>query len=67
MILLIPQVLCPHACNIDCIAATDNMRWVLTGGADGIVRKYDFFGSLNGKVTLTPQKGQAFETTKVNR
>ncbi|KAJ2784403.1 Transcription factor spt8 [Coemansia interrupta] len=34
-------------------SATDDMRWVFSGGADGYIRKWDFFGSVNGKQMLT--------------
>ncbi|KAI9292689.1 WD40 repeat-like protein [Neoconidiobolus thromboides FSU 785] len=29
------------------------MKWIVTGGEDAYIRKYDFFSSINGKVPLT--------------
>lgn len=47
-----PCVAIPHPASVDCVAATDNMRWVFTGGADGLIRKFDFFGSLNSRQSV---------------
>lgn len=48
-----PFVLCPHPSGVHCFAATECLRWVFTGGQDGLIRKYDFFQSMNGKSKLT--------------
>eukprot|EP00051_Salpingoeca_urceolata_P022979 m.383875 g.383875 ORF g.383875 m.383875 type:complete len:414 (+) comp20047_c1_seq22:3432-4673(+) len=43
-------VLAPSGLN--CLAATGDFRWVYTGGDDGVVRRYDFFASINGEQEL---------------
>ncbi|TPX45164.1 hypothetical protein SeLEV6574_g04042 [Synchytrium endobioticum] len=35
------------------------MKWVLTGGDDGFIRKYDFFASMNGKLHMAGLQTQA--------
>ena len=45
--------MCNVGVPISCLAATENMRWVYVGGEDGVVRKYDFFTSLNGRQALS--------------
>ncbi|KAI9593410.1 WD40-repeat-containing domain protein [Syncephalis fuscata] len=52
------QGLLIHPSDVFSITATPCMRWVLTGGADGIIRKWDFFASINGKVPLTSVQRQ---------
>jgi transcriptional activator SPT8 len=47
-----------HPTDVFSIAATPCMRWVLTGGADGRIRKWDFFASINGKIPLTSAQRQ---------
>jgi len=42
--------------NIHTTATTRNWQWVFTAGSEGIVRKYDFFGSMNGKQVLRQQQ-----------
>ncbi|RPB05259.1 WD40 repeat-like protein [Choiromyces venosus 120613-1] len=36
------------------------MRWVFTGGSDGYIRRFDWFGSINGKVPLTVAQRHPF-------
>ncbi|KNE66166.1 hypothetical protein AMAG_10415 [Allomyces macrogynus ATCC 38327] len=35
------------------VAVTRNWKWALTGASDGRITKWDIFGTLNGKTTLT--------------
>lgn len=44
-----PQVFCHLNTGVHSAAATKCMRWVFTGSGDGVIRKYDFFSSMNGK------------------
>lgn len=39
--------------QINALAYSDDMRWVLLGADDAYIRKYDFFASMNGKISLT--------------
>ncbi|TPX34467.1 hypothetical protein SmJEL517_g02884 [Synchytrium microbalum] len=59
-----PQAVAPHPCGINCLAATSNQKWIFTGGEDGFIRKYDFFGSMNGKspLTMAQKKELHFDT-----
>lgn len=43
----------PHPGGIYSLCATKCMRWLFTGGADGVIRKYDFYASMNGRSKLT--------------
>lgn len=36
------------------------MRWIFTGGSDGYIRRFDWFGSINGKVPLTVAQRHPF-------
>ncbi|RKP13371.1 WD40-repeat-containing domain protein, partial [Piptocephalis cylindrospora] len=55
-----------HPADIYSVTAPTNFRWFLTGGADGIIRKWDTFASLNGKTPLTQaqRQGQVDSVTK---
>lgn len=57
---LLQQVLAanPPSTGVNCIAATRGLRWLFTAGDDGLVRKYDFWGSMNGKARLTASQMQ---------
>jgi len=47
------KVICPHPSGIQAVAATTDFKWVFTAGADGVIRRFDFFASMNGKLPLT--------------
>ncbi|KAG2213472.1 hypothetical protein INT47_009146 [Mucor saturninus] len=49
----VPLVAAVHPSPISSLATTRCFRWVLTGSEDGYIRKWDFFGSMNGKTSLT--------------
>ncbi|TPX63385.1 hypothetical protein SpCBS45565_g06636 [Spizellomyces sp. 'palustris'] len=42
-----------HPTNVNCMAATRNMRWLFTGGDDGFIRKFDFAATIRGEQLLT--------------
>ncbi|RKP03339.1 hypothetical protein CXG81DRAFT_3084, partial [Caulochytrium protostelioides] len=48
-----------HPCGVNAVAATEDMRWLFTGGEDGLIRKFDFVASRNGEqpLTLTQRHG----------
>ncbi|KAI8051201.1 WD40-repeat-containing domain protein [Syncephalis plumigaleata] len=61
----VAQGLLVHPTDVFSITATPCMRWVLTGGADGIIRKWDFFASINGKLQLTSVQRQGYADSVV--
>ncbi|WEJ93403.1 Transcription factor spt8 [Yamadazyma tenuis] len=50
---IIPSVAMPHASQCHAVAFTDGPKWIITGGEDGFIRKYDFIASIEGKSPLT--------------
>ncbi|GME71836.1 unnamed protein product [Ambrosiozyma monospora] len=48
-----PHVAIPYAVPVHSLAVTRGPKWMFTGGEDGIIRKFDFFGSVEGKSPLT--------------
>ncbi|ODV94595.1 hypothetical protein PACTADRAFT_3481 [Pachysolen tannophilus NRRL Y-2460] len=48
-----PYVAIPYASPIHSIALSKGPKWLFTGGEDGFIRKYDFIGSIEGKLQLT--------------
>jgi len=65
---IVPVLAAPHATSVNAITATNDMRWVFTGGSDGYIRKFDHFAGMNGKVPLTVAQKHPFvdSVTKVN-
>ncbi|KAI9227466.1 MAG: WD40-repeat-containing domain protein, partial [Piptocephalis tieghemiana] len=63
---IVPVVAALHPADIYSVTAPTNFRWFITGGADGIIRKWDTFASLNGKTPLTQaqRQGQVDSVTK---
>ena len=57
---LVPTTAAPQATHCHCMAITRGLRWLVTGGQDGYVRKYDFQQSVTGKVPLTVAQKHAF-------
>ncbi|KAG0128962.1 WD40-repeat-containing domain protein [Tuber indicum] len=55
-----PYVAAPQSTSINAFCATPCMRWVFTGGSDGYIRRFDWFGSINGKVPLTVAQRHPF-------
>lgn len=48
-----PMVACPYANQCHSFAVSEGPKWLLTGGEDGFIRKYDFTASIEGKLPLT--------------
>lgn len=48
-----PIVACPYANQCHAFAVSEGPKWLLTGGEDGFIRKYDFTASIEGKSPLT--------------
>ena len=50
---IVPSVAIPYTSECHALAFTDGPKWILTGGEDGFIRKYDFIASIEGKSPLT--------------
>lgn len=50
---IVPTVAIPYASQCHSIAFSEGPRWIITGGEDGFIRKYDFIASIEGKSPLT--------------
>lgn len=48
-----PIVAIPHSPSVYSVALTRGPQWMFTGGEDGMIRKYDFIASVEGKSPLT--------------
>ncbi|KAG2734195.1 hypothetical protein G9P44_002201 [Scheffersomyces stipitis] len=48
-----PSVAIPYTSQCHSMAFTEGPKWILTGGEDGFIRKYDFIASIQGKSPLT--------------
>ncbi|BFZ53253.1 Transcription factor spt8 [Savitreella phatthalungensis] len=57
---LVPVVAAPQATHAHCVAVTRGLRWLLTAGQDGYIRKYDFALTISGKVPLTVAQKHPF-------
>ena len=57
---IVPTMAAPQSTSINAVAATPDMRWVFTGGADGYVRMYNWVETANGKVPLTVAQKHPF-------
>lgn len=50
---IVPIVAIPYSTPVHSIALSKGPKWLFTGGEDGLIRKFDFFGSVEGKSPLT--------------
>lgn len=50
---IVPSVAIPYSGQCHAMAFTDGPKWIITGGEDGFIRKYDFMASVQGKSPLT--------------
>ncbi|WPK25013.1 hypothetical protein PUMCH_002312 [Australozyma saopauloensis] len=50
---VVPLVAVPCVQQCHAIAISHGPKWLLTGGEDGFIRKYDFTASIEGKAPLT--------------
>lgn len=57
---IVPYVAAPQSTSINAFCATPCMRWIFTGGSDGYIRRFDWFGSINGRVPLTVAQRHPF-------
>lgn len=58
-----PYVAALHACGVNSITTDKSFSYLLTGGEDGLIRSYDIWSSLNGKLPLTQQQRHPFVDT----
>ena len=62
-----PVVAIPYSNSVHSIALTRGPRWLFTGGEDGLIRKFDFFQSVQGKSLLTvSQKHSLVDSIQFN-
>ncbi|KXX78565.1 Transcription factor spt8 [Madurella mycetomatis] len=57
---IVPTMAAPQATSVNCMAITPDLRYWMTGGSDGYIRKYDGVGTINGKQQLTVAQRHPF-------
>jgi transcriptional activator SPT8 len=57
---IVPTMAAPQATSINAMAVTPDLRYWITGGSDGYIRKYDGMGTINGKQQLTVAQRHPF-------
>jgi transcriptional activator SPT8 len=57
---IVPTMAAPQATSINALAVTPDLRYWVTGGSDGYIRKYDGAGTINGKLMLTVAQRHPF-------
>lgn len=57
---IVPTMAAPQSTSINALAVTPDLRYWLTGGTDGYIRKYDGVGTINGKQLLTVAQRHPF-------
>ncbi|KAK4235343.1 SPT8-like protein [Achaetomium macrosporum] len=57
---IVPTMAAPQATSINAMAITPDLRYWLTGGSDGYIRKHDGMGTINGKQQLTVAQRHPF-------
>lgn len=57
---IVPTMAAPQSTSINAIAITPDLRYWITGGSDGYIRKYDGPGTINGKQLLTVAQRHPF-------
>ncbi|CAJ2503345.1 Uu.00g107390.m01.CDS01 [Anthostomella pinea] len=57
---IVPTMAAPMATSVNAIAITPDLRYWMTGGSDGYIRKYDGPGTINGKTLLTVAQRHPF-------
>ncbi|TFA99056.1 Transcription factor spt8 [Trichoderma ghanense] len=57
---IVPTMAAPMSTSINAMAITPDLRYWITGGADGYIRKYDGPGTINGKLPLTVAQRHPF-------
>ncbi|KAG6001919.1 hypothetical protein E4U43_001208 [Claviceps pusilla] len=57
---IVPTMAAPQSTSINAMAITPDLRYWITGGSDGYIRKYDGPGTINGKLPLTVAQKHPF-------
>ncbi|KAI0173015.1 WD40 repeat-like protein [Hypoxylon sp. FL1284] len=57
---IVPTMAAPMATSINAVAITPDLRYWMTGGSDGYIRKYDGPATINGKTLLTVAQRHPF-------
>ncbi|KAK4135834.1 WD40 repeat-like protein [Trichocladium antarcticum] len=57
---IVPTMAAPQATSVNAMAITPDLRYWMTGGTDGYIRKYDGMGTINGKQQLTVAQRHPF-------
>ena len=57
---IVPTIAAPQSTSINTVAATPDLRWVFSGGADGYIRKFNWVDTANGKLMLTVAQRHPF-------
>ena len=57
---VVPTMAAPQSTSINAMAITPDLRFWMTGGSDGYIRKYDGVGTINGKQLLTVAQRHPF-------
>lgn len=57
---IVPTMAAPQATSINALTITPDLRYWITGGSDGYIRKYDGPGTINGKQLLTVAQRHPF-------
>ncbi|KAK4125372.1 SPT8-like protein [Parathielavia appendiculata] len=57
---IVPTMAAPQATSINALAVTPDLRYWMTGGSDGYIRKHDGMGTINGKQQLTVAQRHPF-------
>ncbi|KAI1750479.1 WD40-repeat-containing domain protein [Xylaria castorea] len=57
---IVPTMAAPMATSINAMAVTPDLRYWMTGGSDGYIRKYDGPATINGKTLLTVAQRHPF-------
>ena len=57
---IVPTIAAPMSTSVNAICTTFDSRWVVTGGADGYIRKFNWVDSVNYKLALTVAQRHPF-------
>ncbi|KAL1892313.1 Transcription factor spt8 [Sporothrix stenoceras] len=57
---IVPTMAAPQSTSINALAITPDLRYWMTGGSDGYIRKYDGPGTINGRQLLTVAQRHPF-------
>ncbi|CAM1501533.1 Fc.00g035170.m01.CDS01 [Cosmosporella sp. VM-42] len=57
---IVPTMAAPQSTSVNAMAITPDLRYWITGGSDGYIRKYDGPSTINGKLPLTVAQRHPF-------